>query len=189
MRIVQKFSTLTLKEYFFYIDNHKKYTDFNTLGLYRSITENRKLDLSQKLELREYAHQFFQKAFDFLQVKEPQTYFDIITIGKDLTNGDINQIWKNIKTNQQKILSDKRIKHRNFGVYSKQSEFGGYLPRQERIMLKQKNTIDSPRTPFCTSPMQFKSDKNKISSAIKSKRQKTQRKNKKKEIEKLFMNE
>jgi len=32
MEIGQKFNQLTLDEYFFYIDNYKKYKDFNTLG-------------------------------------------------------------------------------------------------------------------------------------------------------------
>ena len=53
MEIGQKFNTLTLKEYFFYIDNYKKYTDFSTLGLYRSIVENEKLSLDDKLVIRE----------------------------------------------------------------------------------------------------------------------------------------
>lgn len=189
MIIGQLFNTMTVKEYFFYIDNHKKYSDFNTLGLYRSILENLKLNLSQKLEIRNYANAIFQKTFDFLQIKEPQTYFELITLGQELTNADANQVWKNIKTNQQKILLDKRIKHRNFGVYAKQSEFAGDLPRQNRIMLKQKNTIDSPRTPFCNTPMQFKSDKSKTIAVIKSQKQKKQRKNKKKVIETLFVNE
>lgn len=189
MIIGQLFNTMTVKEYFFYIDNHKKYSDFNTLGLYRSILENLKLNLSQKLEIRNYANAIFQKTFDFLQIKEPQTYFELITLGEELTNADANQVWKNIKTNQQKILLQKRIKHRNFGVYAKQSEFAGDLPRQNRIMLKQKNTIDSPRTPFCNTPMQFKSDKSKTMAVIKSQKQKKQRKNKKKVIETLFVNE
>jgi hypothetical protein len=188
MKIGRRFNTLTLKEYFFYIANYKKYSDFNTLGLYRSITENQKIDLSQKLELIEYVYQYFGKMFNFLQIKEPQTYFDIITLGKNLTKADANQVWENIKINQQKILVAKRIKHRNFGVYAKQSDFAGFLPRQNRIMLRQKNTIDSPRTPFCTTQMQFKSDKIKNESVVKSERQKKQRKNKNKII-KTALNE
>ncbi len=37
MEIGQKFNTLNLKEYEFFIDNYKDYKDFNTLGLYRSM--------------------------------------------------------------------------------------------------------------------------------------------------------
>jgi hypothetical protein len=69
MEIGQKFNTLTLKEYLFYIDNYKKYKDFNTLGLYRSIVENEKLTLADKISVRDYAHKTFKKTFDFLQLK------------------------------------------------------------------------------------------------------------------------
>lgn len=186
MIIGQLFNTMTLKEYFFYIDNRKKYKDFNTLGLYRSILENPKLDLLQKLEIRDYANRFFQKTFDFFQIKEPQTYLDLKTLGIELTQGDINQIWSEIKQNQQKILASKKIKHRNFGIYSKQDTFNGDLARQQRIMLRQKNTIDSVRTPYCTAPMQFKSDKNKLTVRFMSEKIRKKRKTQKKDIKKIL---
>lgn len=63
MKIGQQFNNLTLKEYFFYIDNYKKYTDFNTLGLYRSIIENEKLSIEEKIFVRDYANKIFQKTF------------------------------------------------------------------------------------------------------------------------------
>jgi hypothetical protein len=88
MEIGQRFNKLTLKEYFFYIDNYKKYTDFNTLGLYRSIVENEKLSLDDKLSLREYAHKKFRKTFEFLQLKDPKIYIDIKYLGQELTKGD-----------------------------------------------------------------------------------------------------
>jgi hypothetical protein len=119
MEIGQKFNRLTLKEYFFYIDNHKKYKDFNTLGLYRSIVENEKLSLDERIQVREYSHKAFRKTFDFLQLKDPKVFVDVSTLGQILTKGDEEKIWNDIRTNQQKILSDKRIKHRNFGQYSK----------------------------------------------------------------------
>ena len=119
MEIGQKFNKLTLKEYFFYIENHKKYTDFNTLGLYRSILENEKLGLAEKIEVRDYANQFFQKTFEFLQIKDPTTYFRLATLGEELTADDEEHIWNEIRKNQEKILKSKRIKDRNFGIYSK----------------------------------------------------------------------
>jgi hypothetical protein len=61
-----RFNTFTKDEYFFFIDHHKKYSDFNTLGLYRSIIENEKLALNDKIAVRDYAHKLFQKTFDFL---------------------------------------------------------------------------------------------------------------------------
>lgn len=65
MEIGRKFNELTLDEYIFFIDNYKKYADFNTLGLYRSIVENDKLTIVQKIEVRQYANKTFQKTFDF----------------------------------------------------------------------------------------------------------------------------
>ncbi|WP_158961735.1 hypothetical protein [Myroides fluvii] len=119
MKIGKPFRTLTLKEYLFYIDNHNKYTDFNTLGLYRSLVEHERLTLEEKLELRAYAHRFFKKPFDFLQLKDPKTYVEVAYLGQELTAGDEQQIWRDVKRNQHQILKDKRIKHRNFGDYSK----------------------------------------------------------------------
>lgn len=168
MKIAQPFNKLTLKEYFFYIDNHKKYTDFNTLGLYRSITENKKLSMAEKIEVREYAHTQFKKFFDFLQLKDPVTYFDIITLGQELTKADESQIWKDIKTNQQKILAEKRIKHRNFGIYSKH-DCGRDDCNLNGLMLKKGSY-------FTYSNMCFKSDKNEYAGMIKSIQRKADRK-------------
>jgi hypothetical protein len=119
MKIDKKFNTFTYKEYFFYIENHQRFTDFNTLGLYRSILENQKLSIDEKIEVREYAHQFFKKPFDFLQVKDPYVFVEISTLGQTLTKADKDQIWSNLRNNQKKILTSKKIKHRNFGDYSK----------------------------------------------------------------------
>lgn len=119
MEIGQKFNQLTVKEYFHYIDNHKRYNDFNTLGLYRSIIENEKLSIADKIEVRDHAHKLFKKTFDFLQLKDPYTFVKISTLGQALTVADESQIWSDVIRNQQRILSDKKIKHRNFGQYSK----------------------------------------------------------------------
>lgn len=136
MKMDRQFNTLTFKEYFHYIENNKTYTDFNTLGLYRSLTENEQLDTAQKIEVRDFAHTFFQKQFDFLQIKDPDTYIAITTLGEVLTEGDMHQIWVDVWTYQEKTLKDKRIKHRNFGVYSKHNcpyedcPFNGMMVRQ-----------------------------------------------------------
>ncbi len=121
MEIGQKFNTLTLKEYFFYIDNYKKYKDFNTLGLYRSIIENEKLTLEDKIAVREYSHRTFKKTFDFLQLKDPGIFVEVEYLGQELTKGDEERIWDDIRLYQQRILADKKIKHRSFGTYSKHS--------------------------------------------------------------------
>jgi len=88
MTIGRDFNTLTIKEYFFYIDNHKKYKDFNTLGLYRSIIENKNLTMDDKIAVRAYAHKLFKKTFDFLQLKDPQTFVEVEYLGQELTKGD-----------------------------------------------------------------------------------------------------
>ena len=119
MKIGVKLNQLTYSEYISILDRYQKYTDFNTLGLYRSILENDKLDLEQKIAVRELAHQKFLKTFDFLQLKDPNTYMKVSTLGETLTIADERQLWENIKIEQQKILTDKRIKHRNFQVYAK----------------------------------------------------------------------
>jgi hypothetical protein len=168
MKIGRRLNTLTQGEYFHYITNHKKYTDFNTLGLYRSITENEKLDTEQKKEVRDFAHRFFKKTFEFLQLKDPGTYFGIVTLGEDLTIADEEQLWKNIIANQQKILADKRIKHRNFGHYSKHNCGYDNCP-YNGIRIRQGSGL-------ADSCMQFRSDNNNFAAKEKSKGRRKQRK-------------
>lgn len=169
MKLPHQFNKLTLKECFFYIDNFRKYTDFNTLGLYRSIIENKRLTIPEKIEVREYAHSHFKKFFEFLQLKDPGTYFDIVTLGQELTKGDENQIWEEIKRNQQKILAQKKIKHRNFGTYSKHDCGRDNCPLNG-LMLKKGSF-------FSYSNMWFHSDKNDYSAKLKSIQRKADRKN------------
>ena len=65
-KINRKLNTFTYSEYDHLLEYYKKYTDFNTLGLFRSITENKKLDLEQKIKTRDLAVTAFLKAFEFL---------------------------------------------------------------------------------------------------------------------------
>jgi hypothetical protein len=181
MKIGQPFNKLKLKEYVFYIDNHKKYTDFNTLGLYRSIIENTKLNLEEKIEVREYAHKVFKKSFDFLQLKDPQTFFEVSTLGEELTDTDERQIWKNIITNQQKILADKKIKHRHFGDYSTHNCGNEDCP-MNGLMIRQGSF-------FAEGHMQFDSDKNDYAAKSKSQQRKKDRKNSQQIIKKEIDNE
>ncbi|AXG69743.1 hypothetical protein KORDIASMS9_01970 [Kordia sp. SMS9] len=169
MKIGKRFNQLRTSEYIHFIDNYKKYTDFNTLGLYRSICENEKLTLSEKIEIRDYANTIFGKTFDFYQLKDPTTYFDLITLGKELTVADEQKIWDDIKVNQQKILTKKRIKHRNFGEYSKHN--CGYEDcRYNGLMIKQGSFL-------ANSNLYFDSDKNDCAAKNRSERIKKQRKN------------
>ncbi len=170
MKIGKKFNQLSKSEYMHYIDNHKKYTDFNTLGMYRSICENEKLTLDDRIAIRDYAHTTFEKTFNFYQLKDPKTYFDLTTLGMELTVADEQQLWTNIGTNQQKILSDKKIKHRNFGVYSKH-DCGYEECRYNGLMIKKGSY-------FTESQMCFSSDKNEYAAKEKSLKMKKQRKDK-----------
>ena len=181
MEIGQKFNQLTLEEYFFYIDNYKKYKDFNTLGLYRSIVENEKLNIDEKIVVREYAHKTFQKTFDFLQLKDPKTFVEVSTLGQEFTKGDEEKIWNDIKINQQKILAEKRIKHRNFGTYSKHS-----CPYEDcvwnGVMIRQGSGL-------AWRSMTFFSDKSNYHQKVKSEMRKSDRKSKKQIIERELHNE
>ena len=177
MKIGKKFNTFTFKEYFSYIENHKKYTDFNTLGLYRSLLENVKLTLEQKIEVREYAHTFFKKFFDFLQIKDPNTFIVVSNLGIGLENKRVAKTWEEVEKNQQKILKEKKIKHRNFGTYSRSSNWGH---------MKTRTVFESGMT--------FVSDKhNKSTAQKKSEMQEVEKRNLKntirKELEELYTTE
>lgn len=182
MEIGQKFNKLTLKEYFFCIENHKKYTEFNTLGLYRSILENEKLGLAEKVEVRDYANKFFQKTFDFLQLKDPFTFFGLLTLGKELTVADEKQIWSQIRENQERILKTKRIKYRNFGVYSRHTCVENCL--WNGLMVQQGSNI-SRMNPN----IKFDSDKNRYCAELKSLRNKKERKIEKQTVKKILKEE
>ncbi len=162
---------MTLKEYHFYIDNRTKYTDFNTLGLYRSIVENEKLTLAEKLELRDYAHAIFQKTFDFLQLKDPKTYVDVCTLGEELTKADENQWYKNVWAYQQRQLKEKKFNHRNFGIYSIHDCGYDTCPYNGMMIHRGSRLAESN--------MHFETDKNKWAAQSKSERLKRDRKNEK----------
>jgi hypothetical protein len=170
MKIGKRFNQLTFKQYIYVIKNYKKYSDFNALGLYRSICETKKLNLNEKIEIRELANQKFGKTFNFLQLKDPSTYVDLITLGQSLTAADESQIWDDISVNQEKILKKKKIRHRNFGTYSKHNcgydfcDYNGLMIRQGSY--------------WAESEMHFDSDKNRYNRKDKSRRLKRKGKSK-----------
>lgn len=51
MKIGKSFNQLQKSEYLYFIENHKQYSDFNTLGLYRSLTENELLSAKYLFEI------------------------------------------------------------------------------------------------------------------------------------------
>lgn len=175
MNINQPFNKLTFKEYHFYIDNYKKVTAFNTLGLYRSIIENEKLTIEEKIQIREYANIQFQKTFDFLQLKDPMTYMAIVSLGIEMTKADERQLWKIVQANQLKILKEKDLKHRNFGTYAKHT--CGYEGCVYEGLMTQKDTVFAFHN-----EMKFETDRSNFSAKDKSKRIVKERKNKDKII-------
>lgn len=174
-----KFNKLTFREYHHYIDNHKKYTDFNVLGLYRSILENEKLNLDERIAVREYANKQFQKSFDFLQLKDPRVYFELSYLGVELTQADEHQIWQEIKENQKKILNEKRIKHRNFGTYSKHTCGREDCP-YDGLMTQKDSYLEYH-------PMQLHADNNRYSAQDKSDGRRKDRKRERLIIYKLLI--
>lgn len=169
MKLGKPFNEFTKPEYLAGIKNHKQYSDFNTLGLYRSLSENENLTLEEKIEIREVAHTHFQKTFDFLQLKDPVTFMEVATLGQELTRGDQLNLWRILRENQEKILKDKKINHRSFGTYSK--HLCGYddCP-YNGVMLRQGSHLYD-------SCMYFKTDENKPAKKAKSERLKKEQKN------------
>ncbi len=108
MKIRRKFNTLTFNEYIFYLDRHKDFSDFNVLCIFRSIIENDNLSVDEKIFIRDYANRTFGKTFNFLQLKDPDTYFKLSTIGVELTTGDRERLWETTIKNQQKSFLKKR---------------------------------------------------------------------------------
>lgn len=178
LTVGKKFNELNAEEYVFYIDNHKKYKDFNTLGLYRSLVENGKLSLEDKIAIREHAHSLFKKSFDFLQLKDPQIFVEVSTLGMNLTKADVAQLWDDIRKNQQNILNDKRIRHRNFGTYSKHD-----CPYEDCIY---KGLMVRPDSRLAWTNMHFESDKNRWESKTKSERRRLDRKRERAIIKEQF---
>lgn len=169
MQIDRQFNTLTKTEYLLYISEYKKYSDFNTLGLYRSLLENDLLTIEDKIEVRDFAHMKFLKAFEFFQLKDPGTYIKVSTLGQDLTVADEQQAWNNVKTNQEKWINEKKPGHRNFGVYSKHN--CGYKDcPMNGVMIKEGSWMAECH-------MRFDSDSHQYPKQVKSERRKTDRKN------------
>ena len=171
MKVGKQFNTLTYGEYLYLIDNHKKFTDFNTLGLFRSIVETAKLSLEEKLELRKVAVNAFAKTFEFLQLKDPKTYFAVSTLGETLTVADESQVWDNIRHNQQRILESKKLKHRNFGTYSRH-DCGQDVCYMKGLMTKEGSTLAY----YGSGEMGFSSDNRSWSKELKAARYKKDRK-------------
>lgn len=168
MKIDRPFNTFSKQDYLEIVPEHKKYTDFNTLGLYRSILENENLSLDEKFEVFELANEHFQKTFDFLVLKDPRTWFDLTHLGKELSHSQERDLWQEVKHRQEKILKDKRLGHRNFGTYSKHDCGVPHCP-YDGLMVH-------PKSPLAESHIHFDSDKKTYSVQENAKKRKSDRK-------------
>ncbi|MFA8300806.1 MAG: hypothetical protein ACEPOV_11630 [Hyphomicrobiales bacterium] len=143
MKIDKRFNQFTYKEYIYFIDNHKKYKNFNTLALYRSIIENKKLNEDERIKIRDYSNKLFYKFFEFLKVKDLKTYVCLITLGKDLTPIQFNQLEDKIHTEAKNILRKKRIKYHHFGVAIKYDDPENHQNSFMIHLKEHKNLVDS----------------------------------------------
>jgi hypothetical protein len=178
MKLTQKFNQLTFLEYVKVLERHQKYSNFNVLGLFRSILENDKLDIERKLEIRDMAIAIFERQFEFLQLKDPYTYIELQILGREeVTNGDRDRLWQNLIANQQKILAAKKIKHRNFGNYSKH-DCGYESCPYNGLMIKQGSYLTECRIWFPT-------DNHAYAKELKANRQRKSKRNFRDNISKL----
>lgn len=89
-------------------------------------------------------------------------------LGQEYTKGGEQNLVRQMVKNQQTILKDKRIKHRNFGTYSNHDCGRDWCP-YNGMMIKRGSEL-------AEGPMHFDSDRSKASRQQKSKRLKSERK-------------
>ncbi|WP_426493524.1 hypothetical protein [Hymenobacter sp. 102] len=136
MKLSCRLNQLTEPEYLHLLANYRRYTNFNSLGLFRSLLENEKLSQVQRQYLRDAAIAAFPKFYEFLQLKDPVTYAQLSMLGQELTVADERAVWEEIKRQQQRLLTQKRLGHRNFGTYSRHNcpyttcPYNGLMVRQ-----------------------------------------------------------
>ncbi|QMT39616.1 hypothetical protein [Neisseria shayeganii] len=128
MKIDKPFRSMSLAEYRHYIARHARYTDFNPLGLYRSILENPALDTAGQQEVLALANRYFQKFYDFLVVKDLPTYARLSRLGQaPLSEAQERQYLEQLRRVAEKRLAGKDIRHWRVGVYSTSERFNGRL--------------------------------------------------------------
>ncbi|MTB50192.1 hypothetical protein [Lewinella sp. W8] len=119
MEIGRKIRELSARKIHQILREHHRYTDFNRLGLFRGILESEKLTLEQKQSLKEAAVAAFPKYYDFLILKDPDTWDQLEHLGQERLQPELRRDWQDIRRRQKSMLREKRLRHRNFGVYSK----------------------------------------------------------------------
>lgn len=126
MKLSKKFNTLSVSEYRDVIKHHKRYTNFNPLGLYRSLIENPKLDTDAQLDILALANEHFGKFYEFLLVKDINLYAKLSRLGKmPLT---ITQEWQyreQLRQKAQMLLKQKQIRRWRVGIYTTSERWAG----------------------------------------------------------------
>ena len=120
MKLNRPFNTLTLAQYRQIIPQHARYADFNPLALYRSILENNKLSEAEKQAMLALAKHYFPKFYDFLLVKDFNTYAALSRLG--LPPLSPAQQWdysEQLRIQAEKILACKRIRNWRVGTQTK----------------------------------------------------------------------
>ena len=120
MKLNRPFNTLTLAQYRQIIPQHARYADFNPLALYRSILENNKLSEAEKQVVLALAKHYFPKFYDFLLVKDFNTYAALSRLG--LPPLSPAQQWdysEQLPAQARKILARKRIRNWRVGAETK----------------------------------------------------------------------
>lgn len=117
MEIGRRYNQFTFDAYCYYIDQAKKCMDFNIVGLYRGILDNQQLHLEERIALRNHARQKFGQAFECLQVRDPETFIKLLTLGRTLTTTEEEQLWQEVERNRKIILHRQR-QNGKFGRYA-----------------------------------------------------------------------
>lgn len=120
MQLAKKFNTFSPSDYYDVIKNHKRYRNFNPLGLYRSLIENPKLDTATQLEILVFANQYFGKFYEFLVVKDIHLYAKLSRLGKEpLNHTQEYQYQEQLREQAKRILQAKKIRNWRVGIHTK----------------------------------------------------------------------
>lgn len=112
--------------------------------------------------MRDLLNEKHFKTYEFYQIKDPELYISLFRLDKDMNDQQIEKLKDELRVFQEKRLKEKRIKHRNFGNYSKHN-CGMETCALNGRMIKQ----GSPEAEAC---MHFKSDKRKPNKRYKRKK-------------------
>lgn len=124
MQLTKKFNTFSPSEYYDVIKNHKRYHNFNPLGLYRSLIENPKLDTTTQLEILAFANQYFGKFYEFLVVKDIHLYTKLSRLGEEpLSFTQEFQYQEQLTKQAKRILQAKKIRNWRVGIYTKSTRW------------------------------------------------------------------